>query len=57
MRADFSFQRAALRDLFQSAQRAHMEVTSSKARLVEDLTQSRELMEHADLLLTLPYLK
>jgi len=34
-----------------------MEVASSKARIIKDIAQSRELMEHADSLLTLPFLK
>lgn len=57
MRADFSFERAALRDLFHEAQRAHMEVVVSRARIVEDVAQSHELMAHADFLLALPYLR
>ena len=43
--------------IFQEAQRGRMEAASSKARLVEDIAQSRELMAHADFLLTLPYVK
>ena len=55
--ADLSIERATLRDLFHQAQLAHMEVTVSRARLVADIAQSRELMAYADLVLTLPYVR
>jgi len=55
MLADLSVERAALRVRFQQAQLAHMEVIASRARLVEDIAQSREVMARADFLLTFPY--
>jgi len=54
-RADLSVKRAALRELFRQTQLARMEVIVSRARLVADIAQSRELMTHADFLLTFPY--
>ena len=53
---DLSIERAALRERFHLAQLARMEVITSRARLDEDIAQSRELMAHADFVLTLPYL-
>ena len=55
--ADLSVVRASLRDLFHQAQLARMEVIASRARLVADIAQSRELMAHADFVLTFPYVK
>ena len=55
--SDLSVERATLRERFQQAQLARMEVIASRARLVEDTSQSRELIAHADFLLTMPYLK
>ena len=57
MLADLSVARASLRDLFHQAQLAHMEVIVTRARLVADIAESRELMAHADFLLTFPYVK
>ena len=57
MLADLTVERAALRERFQQVQRARMELIVSKARLVEDIAQSRELIAHPDFLLTLPYVK
>ena len=57
MRIDLSVERAKLRERFQQAQLAHMEAIASRARLVEDIAQLRELMAHADFLLTFPYVK
>lgn len=54
-RADLSVKRAALRELFRQTQLARIEVIVSRARLVADIAQSRELMAHADFLLTFPY--
>ena len=54
---DLSVERAALRERFHEAQRGRMEVIASRARLLEDIVQSRELMARADFLLTLPYVK
>lgn len=54
---DFSSEWAELRERFQEVQRVRMEVVLSGARLVKDIAQSRELMAHADFLLTLPYLR
>ena len=56
MLASYSFERDALRDRFRGAQRAHTDVAARRARLDEDIAQSRKLMAHADFLLTLPYL-
>jgi hypothetical protein len=56
MLADLSVERAALRERFRLAQLTHMEVIASRARLIENIAQSRELIAHADFLLTLPYL-
>ena len=53
---DLSVQRATLRELFQQTQRARMELIATRARLLEDIAQSYELMARADLLLTMPYL-
>ena len=53
--ADLPDDRAALRERFQQAQRAHMEVIISRARLLKDIAQSRELMAHTDFVLTWPY--
>ena len=53
---DLSVQRATLRELFQLTQRARMELIATRARLLEDIAQSYELMARADLLLTMPYL-
>ena len=53
--ADLSVERAALRQLFRQTQLARMEVIVTRARLVADIAQSRELMAHADYLLTFPY--
>jgi len=55
--ADLPVEMAALREQFQHAQRARMEVIVSRARLIEDIAQSHEPMAQADFLLTLPYLK
>ena len=55
--ADLSVERAALRDLFHQANLARLEVIASRVRLVADIAQSRELMAHADFLLTLPFVK
>lgn len=52
---DLSVQRATLRELFQQTQRARMELIATRARLLEDIAQSYELMARADLLLTMPY--
>jgi len=57
MLADLSVERAALGVRFQQAQLAHMEVIVSRARLLEDVAQSYELMARADFVLTLPYVK
>ena len=57
MPADLSVERAALRDLLHQVQRARIEVIASKARLVADIAQSRELMADADFVLTLLYVK
>jgi len=57
MPADLSVERAALRERFQHAQWARMEVIASRARLVADIAQSRELMAYADLVLTLPFVR
>ena len=54
---DPSVDRAILRERFHLAQFARMEVIATRARLVEDVAQSRELMAHADFVLTLPYVK
>ena len=56
MPADLLVERAALREQFRQAQRAHMEVVVTRARIVEDIGRSRELMARADFLLTWPYL-
>ena len=55
--SDLSVERSAVRERFYAAQRGHMEAAASKARLVEDIAQSRELMAQADFLLTMPYVK
>ena len=57
MLADLSVVRASLQDLFHQAQLARMEVIVSRSRLVADIAQSRELMAHADFVLTFPYVK
>jgi hypothetical protein len=60
MPADLSVERAALRDLLhqvQRVQRARIEVIASRARLVADIAQSRELRADADFVLTLLYVK
>lgn len=57
MLVDLSVERAALRELFHQAQLAQMEVIASRARLVADIAQSRELMAHADFVLTWPHVK
>jgi hypothetical protein len=56
MLAYSSFERDALRERFRGEQRAHTDVTARRARLDENIAQSRELMAQADFLLTLPYL-
>jgi len=56
-RADLAVERAELRDRFRQAQLARMEMILSRARLVADIVQSRELMSHADFVLTFPYVK
>lgn len=55
--ADLSVERAALRELFHQAQLARREAIESRAHLVKDIAQSREVMARADLVLTLPYVK
>jgi hypothetical protein len=55
--ADLSVEWAALRELFHQAQLAHREAIESRAQLVKDIAQSREVMARADLLLTLPFVK
>ena len=57
MLADLSVVRAVLRERFRQAQLARMEVILSRARLLEDIAQCRELMAHADFVLTFPYVK
>ena len=54
-RADLAVERAELRELFHQAQLARLEVIVSRARLVADIAQSRELMARADFVLTFPY--
>jgi len=49
--------RAALLELSRAAQRARVEVTVSRARLVKDIAESRELIARADFLLTLPHVR
>ena len=48
--------RREIREQFRQAQRAHMEVTEIRTRLVKDIAESHELMAHADFVLTLPFL-
>ena len=55
--ADLSVERAELRELFHQAQLARIEVIVSRSRLVGDIAQSREVMAHADFVLTLPFVK
>jgi hypothetical protein len=57
MLADLSVERATLRERFRQAQLARVEVIASRARLLADIAQSRELMAHADFVLTLPFVK
>ena len=58
MLADLSVERATLRELFHQVQRARIEVIASRARLVADIAQSREVMTRAaDFVLTLPFVK
>ena len=57
MLADLSVVRAVLRERFRQAQLARMEVILSRARLLEDIAQSRGLMAHADFVLTFPLVK
>jgi len=55
MLVDLSVERTALRDRFRQAQLARMEVIASRARLVADIAQSREVIAYADFVLTLSY--
>ena len=57
MLTDLSVERASLRERFRQAQLARMELIASRARLVQDIAQSRDLMAHADFVLTFPYVK
>ena len=50
-------QRATLKERFRLAQRARRETIAMRARVLEDIVQSRELMAHADFVLTLPYVR
>ena len=57
MLTDLSVERASLRERFRQAQLARMELITSRARLAEDIAQSRDLMAYADFVLTFPYVK
>ena len=57
MRADLTFERAALRDLLHQLRCTRVELAASQARLIADIAQSHELMARADFVLTLPFLR
>ena len=52
MLVDLSAERAELRDQFHLAQRAHREAIIGMGRVLKDMALSREVMAHADLVLT-----